>query len=224
MQPNRKTLLEQALDQYDLLASKHFTQLKTFESCPEEKHGIYEKELKKAREHLDNQRVCAETMASIQAKLDDYRDKGRLVNTGTREQRKNVLSMMRTEKHHPAYRLAQHLIADGKAKPSPNHSAHHIVPGKGKVQETYRARTHMHIHSIRINDPDNGVWLPTYKKHTPHWSMPAAMGHLEYHTHKYEYKVAQRIRLKTTEAHIRTELNIIGKQMQLNAFTVRDEL
>lgn len=82
----------------------------------------------------------------------------------------------------------------------------------------------MHLNSIRINDPDNGVWLPANKKHTPHWSMPAAMGHLEYHTHKYEYKVAQRIRLRNTETQIRTELNIIGKQMQLNEFSVKDEL
>lgn len=85
MYSGRKTLLEQALDRYDLLAHMHFAQLKASESTSNEKHGTYEKELARARAHLDNQRVCAETMASIQAKLDDYRDKGRLVNTGTRE-------------------------------------------------------------------------------------------------------------------------------------------
>jgi len=49
-------------------------------------------------------------------------------------------------------------------KPSANHTAHHIVPGKGKTKGAVRARIRLHLYGIRINDPGNGVWLPTYSK------------------------------------------------------------
>lgn len=55
----------------------------------------------------------------------------------------------------------------------------------------------MHFSGIRINDPDNGVWLPRTKADKGHWAMPHAPAHSEIHTHNYEawvFRMTQNIR------------------------------
>tara|TARA_R110000868_G_scaffold377197_1_gene642480 strand:+ start:409 stop:921 length:513 start_codon:yes stop_codon:yes gene_type:complete len=161
----------------------------------------------------------AENYAFIQADLDNYRAEGRDATTGSRADQVQKQKALLAEKHHPTDDLAKLMLAAGKAKPSNVHTAHHVVPGKGKVyktKEAHLARIHMHRYGIRINDPDNGVWLPMYKKHTPHWSMPQSLGHLEYHTKNHERCVERKIRLHTQENAIRSQLNTIGKLLQTN--------
>lgn len=113
------------------------------------------------------------------------------------------------------------LLADGRPKPSSQHSPHHIVPGLGRTRFANLARVLLHRIGIRINDPDNGVWLPMYRKFTPHWSMPEAKGHIEYHTNGYERWIYNRIRIRTGEAFIRMELRTVASLMETN--TLPDE-
>lgn len=206
---NEKTLLETVLDIYDQRLQHYFANDIEGTVCEKRKA-----EFEAAKVHLQQQRKHLEVVASIQCKLDEYREQGRKVTSGMRSDRRAGIRMLEVEPHHPTTLLTKFLLADGKPKPSPNHSAHHIVPGKGRLQETYIARVHMHTRGIRINDPDNGVWLPMHRKHTPHWSMPNAKAHLQYHTKEYEYNIAARIRTKGTEKLVRYELNFIGKLMQ----------
>ncbi|GAB1260347.1 AHH domain-containing protein [Aurantivibrio plasticivorans] len=215
-----KSLLDIALDNYDIQASRYFTEQNELKNLPADVRKKRDKEHERTKRLLDSQRMNAEAVASIQAKLDEYRDQGkRLVSErgATGIEGRKVLEQ---EKHHPTRKLGRYMIADGNPKPSPEHAAHHIVPGKGRTQEPYRARAHMHTRGIRINDPDNGVWLPRYKKHTPHWSMPEALSHLEYHTIGYETRVSQAVRRKQTESQIRSELRFIAKLLQENKFPV----
>ncbi|WP_422732618.1 AHH domain-containing protein [Microbulbifer magnicolonia] len=54
--------------------------------------------------------------------------------------------------------------ADGRPQPNPRFTAHHIVLGKGRTQYAAQSRIDLHFHGIRINDPDNGVWIPGRSK------------------------------------------------------------
>lgn len=216
MQHSPKSLLDIALDNYDIQASRYYKQLNELEKSPTNVRDERKKALEVTKRHLEGQRMTSEAMASVQAKLDTYREEGRQLvsirgDTGIQGRRK-----LQDEKHHPTYKLGRYMLADGKPKPSPQHAAHHIVPGKGRTPEAYLARTHMHIRGIRINDPDNGVWLPRARQFTPHWSMPQAPAHLQCHTNEYEYKVSQRIRGWLVEQQIRSELQLIGKLLQQN--------
>lgn len=217
MLDSQKSQLEVALDHYDRQASRYYRQLK--ESDPDASDEVQKQrdaELLTAKKHLRQQRTFLNTMASIQCKLDEYREQGRQAVSGGAKDRQKGTKLLVQEEHHPTDDIEEFMIADGRPKPSSEHTAHHIVPGKGKAVETYQARVHMHFFGIRINDPDNGVWLPTYARYTPHWSMPEALGHLQYHTGYYEVHVSNRVRSKSSEVQIRNELKTIGKLMQVN--------
>ena len=216
-----KSSLEIALDYYDLQLAAQQRTLNGHSKVDVKK--ARDDQLEFERKHLKRQRRHLTVLSSIQAKLDEYREEGREALVGTREERKMTRKNLEAEPHHPTKVLARFMAAEGKPKPSPNHSAHHIVPGKGRINATYLARVHMHISGIRINDPDNGVWLPTSKKHTPHWSMPSALAHKQYHTKVYESTVSNRIRSKSTEQAIRRELNFIEKQIIENQIELRQE-
>ena len=107
--------------------------------------------------------------------------------------------------------------AEGMPKPSSQHTAHHIEPGKGKLEMLIaRTRLHLHLYGIRINDPANGIYLIQKDEDTPHWSMPNSRGHLKYHTHTYEQWIAQKLKpLKNIDV-LKTQLQIIGRILQDN--------
>lgn len=126
--------------------------------------------------HLKNERMHIRTLAQIQQRLEEYRKKAEVM---TRKE-------FRMEKHHPTRKLAINLRASGRPQPSLNHTAHHIVLGKGRTQGMADARLLMFLYKIRINDPDNGAWLPRQKKDKGHWAMPNAPAHSEIHGHNYE--------------------------------------
>jgi len=135
-----------------------------------------EQELASAFSHLKNERLHIKTLAQIQQRLDEYRAKAEIM---TRKE-------FRAEKYHPTRKLAMNLRASGRPQPSKNYTAHHIVLGKGRTQGMADARLLMFLYKIRINDPDNGTWLPRHKKDRGHWSMPNAPAHSEIHGHNYE--------------------------------------
>ena len=167
--------------------------------------------LEKERRHIDN-------IAVVQAQLETYREQGMAATKGDDKERLRALTMMRNESHHPTNVLETHMRAEAVPKPTRHHTAHHILPGSGrwKKVETARARTHIHKHGIRINDPANGVYLVAVDDNTPHWSMPGSGGHKKYHTAEYEGWVAQRISRLTHIDFIKTQLQVIGRILQEN--------
>jgi hypothetical protein len=164
--------------------------------------------------HLKHERRFVETMAVIQAGLDNYRDRLRVNRDDTNESKANKRKSMHTEAHHGTEVLEEYLRADGRPKPSPKHTAHHIIPGKGKTPHTNLARVQLHLHGLRINDPDNGVWMCRLKDHAGHWSMPNAKSHGEIHTHNYEFWVLTNIRAASNEAMMRNSLRKIRGMLE----------
>jgi len=107
--------------------------------------------------------------------------------------------------------------AEGEPKPSPVHTAHHIVPGSGMLKRVNaRTRYHLHINGIRINDPANGVYLVSKDEYPPHWSMLNSSGHKKYHLHIYEEYLNRVLTPVLGEDILKTKLQVIGRILQAN--------
>ncbi|AQT61459.1 AHH domain-containing protein [Cellvibrio sp. PSBB023] len=211
--------LDRALEAYQHKAKKYFKKLNQLESAPQDVRERRKQELAAVKVHLEHERRLMESIADVQAQLEIYRDFGRQaihVAGQSRADSSSRQNSMLAEEHHPTDQLEAFMRAVPNPKPSPNHTAHHITPGKGKTKFAYRARVRMHVLGVRINDPDNGVWLPRFAKHTPHWSMPEALGHLQYHTEGYEKWVADKLQGRSSESALRLELQLIGQRLQEN--------
>jgi hypothetical protein len=199
------------IDRYKQLASEHYAK----ESTLTEAERAVEK--KEAMKFLNLEWAKLEVIADVQGQLSNYRKSALRAVTGTRKERDAGIRKLRNEEHHPTDTLEKFMLAEGKPKPSSKHTAHHIVPGKGKDEVvTARARLHLHRHGIGINDPANGVYLLHKDEYAPHWSMPRSRGHLKYHTLAYESWVLNRIRARKNIDSIKTELQVVGRLLQSN--------
>ena len=200
------TPFEAAIQKFEKKAKAYYEQSSNpSEILTEEER---KEKLSKALKHLEQERRLAETIVSVQAQLEQYREFGRANRSA-----ENIPTLS-AEKRHPTRVLAKYMRAVGRPQPSPRHTPHHIVPGKGCLVESGLARLKLHRFGVRINDPDNGAWLPRAKKDTPNWSMPNAKSHKRYHTHNYERWVFQAVNSKGSELQIRQQLRIIGRMLQ----------
>lgn len=169
--------LERAIQNFEKKAFLYHDKTKNIPANETSQERIKrEQELASAFAHLKNERLHIKALAQIQQRLEEYRKKAEAM---TRKE-------FREEKHHPTRKLGINLRASGRPQPSQNHTAHHMVLGKGRTQGMADARLLMFLYKIRINDPDNGTWLPRHKKDKGHWSMPNAPAHSEIHGHNYE--------------------------------------
>ena len=228
------SLLDLAISDYDRKATEYYAATENFKKQEEGLSGDAlkdfrverDKKLQRIKQHLDHQRMSAEAMAQVQGDLDEYRRRGREATQGSRKEVAAKQALLLDEGHHRdnLELLEEFMRASRRPRPSSRHTAHHIVPGKGKSKPVppgrrstaNMARVRMHMYGVRINDPDNGVWLPTFKADTPTYAMPKSKGHLEYHTINYEDWVYRKLRLKTSEQTIRQELQQIGNMLQNN--------
>lgn len=201
------TPLDAAIERY---AAKAETYYKTEEPLDKSlTRQQRDDKLKEALRHLELERMRAEAIVEVQTQLAEYQAFGRESRGASGR------TVLNAEAHHPTKVLSKYMRASGKPMPSTKHTPHHIIVlGKGKTNATGLARLHIHRYGIRINDPDNGVWLVKNQKDIPHWSMPESKSHLTIHTHNYETWILQSIRVSRSEVAIRQKLNILGKMLQ----------
>lgn len=191
--------LEAAILTYEQQVRKYYRARISPAPDTAEKRREREKDLDTALRHLRNERRHISTLAQIQAGLEQYQYQGRS------QAGENPFLMLK-EKHHPTTILARNMRADGRPRPSDRHSAHHLVPGKGKHPSTTDIRLRLHLYGIRINDPDNGTWMPKTKADKGHWSAPDSPAHSEIHTYNYEIWVSSLIHHLDSEQTIRSAL------------------
>lgn len=202
---------QKTIDRYSKLAKEHFASDKT--RTDKER----EAELKECLQFLELERMKLEKISDVQGQLDVYRAKALKATQGSTTERNTAIRRLELEEHHPTSDLEAYMRAEGVPKPSSKHTAHHIVPGKGKDQVVNgRTRLHLHRYGIGINDPANGVYLLNKDEFTPHWSMPFSRGHKKYHTKQYEVWVLNRVRVLKNIDAIKTQLQIIGRILQQN--------
>lgn len=203
----QETLLTWELDPLDLTIQQyeqkckqyHYRSLKRDNETSEERTERLSS-LAKAKEHLDAEYLKLFAMAQVQERLETYREEFKHLSRRERQRE------YEKEAHHPTEVLEENLRAAGRAQPSPRYTAHHIVEGAGKLAETKLARALLFRHDVRINDSDNGVWMPMTEADRGHWAMPKAVPHSRIHTHNYERWVWGGINGLRSELTIRAKL------------------
>lgn len=216
----RMTKLYHEMSPLEAAIQRHEDQVKKYYSLKNESLSMpkaeREQKLKEALDYLKHERMHLEAIAVVQSDLTEYRKAGNEAVLGNDSQRSAALTVMSSEKHHPTVVLERFMRAEGVPKPSRHHTAHHVLPGSGQYNKRAisRARVHVHIRGIRINDPVNGVYLVSKDKLTPHWSMPGSRGHLKYHTSDYELYVSNKVRGVQGVDQITTTLQVIGRLLQ----------
>lgn len=118
------------------------------------------------------------------------------------------------EDHNSAL-LGKHLDETGKSRP-PRCHAHAIVAGKHKYAAAVRAT--MAKLKIRIDDADNGCWLPENTAATPHPNFPRAVPHSRIHRFNYYFWIRSLL-INTTKTDVfRARLRLISKQLHESNF------
>ena len=112
---------------------------------------------------------------------------------------------------HDSKLLARHIKATGVSRP-PNVAAHAIV--SGTHPEAQAARKILAQFKIRIDDPDNGVYLPRDSRFIPHEKMPDAACHAKVHTEQYYVNITRILRQSTSETDCRVALRLIAKKLR----------
>ncbi|WP_444920874.1 AHH domain-containing protein [Microbulbifer sp. CnH-101-G] len=171
--------LEAAITRFEAKAKAYYKKKDICVAESEHDRKLREKELAEALNHLKYERRRIKAIAQLESELSSYQ------NWGREKSEEDPLALL-DEPHHPTKVLAKNMRADGRPQPSDRHSPHHIVAGKGKHPQTADTRLLLHLYGIRINDPDNGVWMPRSRKDKGHWSMPKSPSHSEIHTYNYE--------------------------------------
>lgn len=164
--------------------------------------------------HLETELRLAAATTDAQSQVELYQAKNRKRPGESIAEAAERGKRMSNEKHHPSKVLANYMRAVGRPPPSPKHTPHHIVPGKGRTKEVYRSRLRLHTLGVGINDPDNGAWLVRLKKDKGHWSMPDSKSHLEIHTINYEGWVGRHISLAQSESAARNQLQLLRLKLQ----------
>ncbi|WP_193164108.1 AHH domain-containing protein [Microbulbifer hainanensis] len=201
--------LDLSIQQYDNRCKNYHYKKRKAAGETEEQRNKRLADLKEAKALLDLERRRIMCMTSVQAQLQAYRDEHKCI-----EDEFERVDAYASEKHHPTGVLEDNLRLAGRAQPSNRYTAHHVVEGKGKLPITADARLLLFMNDIRINDPDNGVWMPRDENDRGHWAMPKATPHSRIHTHEYERWVHGEIINLNSEQEIRGKLTIIRAHLK----------
>lgn len=180
---------------------------------PEKTTKYYEKDLldhvidqtvsqNKPLSEIDLNRVVV--AAQIQCGIDKYLEGAKSMSS----------SQLRSEQHNSA-RLGRHLESTGHKRP-PRCHAHALVAGKHEYAAILRVI--MAKLKIRIDDPDNGCWLPENTTATPHPAFPKAIPHTRIHRFNYYFWLRTRLGNIRQEAAFRKTLQLTSKHLQEHSF------
>ncbi len=142
------------------------------------------------------------TVAQVESRLDRYR------MAATEMEAKQI-----RDEAHESKRMAEHLALIGDPRPHPKAHAHAIVSGGHK--EAARVRAIMAWLKVRIDDPDNGCWLPenTAAKEVMPLYLKNAVPHSRIHRFNYYFWLNREItRRKTPNS---TKLREVLKMIEL---------
>ncbi|WP_062267108.1 AHH domain-containing protein [Endozoicomonas arenosclerae] len=144
-------------------------------------------------------------LAQVESQLDRYRSAT-----------KNMTIDQLEDEEHQSKRLAEYLTISGDPKPHKNCHAHAIISGSHK--DAARLRAVLAWVKIRIDDPDNGCWLP---ENTAALSlMPRRLRHAIPHSriHRFNYyhwlNSIINLRATRTDEQLRSVLKMVETRIQ----------
>lgn len=154
-------------------------------------------------------RVTAASKARLNAFMAQFRTDANLM----------TFTQLTNEKH-SSKRLGDFLRADGHPRPAAKWEAHHIISGSSPLAMASRAI--LADIQMRIDDPDNGCWMPRTKADARPTIYPNAIGHNRIHRKLYYRWIENSIQLMTTQGQVRAFLNMV--RMQLLQGNIRPEM
>lgn len=220
---------ETRLELFKKKARNHYSKKPPANETPAEKKARLEQE-KADFAHLKQEALHLETLGFIHARLETYQKNNRAKPGETMQEARAREKRLKNESHHPTDELESNMRAMGRAKPSSNHTAHHVVPGRGWTENANKARVRMHLYGVGINDGDNGAWMLKAARLKPHhWFNELANSHKEIHTYNYEMWLWFKLQKTNNEIEVRQELRGIsgmieeGSQPKEVRFRPKDE-
>ncbi len=152
---------------------------------------------------LTTERNHIRNVAKIQACLDVYRQ-------GAATKCSNEL----IGEKHDSKKLGKFLRSQGKAKPNIAWDAHHLVSGKHASAALARTVLADDDFKVRIDDPDNGCWLPKTREDARGTVFPSATPHQNIHRNLYYDWVFSVIVTSESEMDLRAKLRLIATRLQ----------
>lgn len=208
---------ERRLQQLKMKASVHYGKPPPENETPDQKAKRLAQQ-KADFVHLEAEARHIETLGFVYARLESYQKTNRATPGESLQDARARQKRLMKEAHHPIDILDSNMRAQGRPKPSPNHTAHHVAPGRGWTENANRARVRMHLYGLGINDGDNGAYMLKAKQFKPHhWFAPHAQAHKEIHTQNYELWVWHKIQKANSEADLRLNLRTIGNMLETGA-------
>ncbi|WP_444945513.1 AHH domain-containing protein [Microbulbifer sp. VTAC004] len=133
------------------------------------------------------------------------------------------LGMSRSElekEAHISQNLGERMALSNDSKPHPKCHAHAIVSGAHPKAVTLRAV--LAKFKLRIDDPDNGCWLPenTAAKMLMPRSLKDAVPHSRIHRNNYYFWLSSYIKMSITkdQSHLRFQLSMIENSLKTSSF------
>lgn len=117
------------------------------------------------------------------------------------------------QEKHSSSRLGLHLRIDNQPRPGARWEAHHIVSGDHKEAIPSREILADDDIKIRIDDPDNGCWMPKTKADARPTMYPNAIGHNRIHRQRYYDWIYRVMEPMETEGQVRAFLNTVRAQL-----------
>lgn len=114
---------------------------------------------------------------------------------------------------HSSRQLGMHLRIDKQPRPGARWEAHHIVSGYHKEAIPAREILADDDIKIRIDDPDNGCWMPKTKADARPTIYPNAIGHNRIHRQRYYDWIYRVMESMETEVQVRAFLNTVRTQL-----------
>ena len=161
--------------------------------------------------HSDKDHEVFERVESKFAKAARFKTQAKVqayIASGTQMSSPDLLR----EKHSSAV-LGKHLRWAGIERPGANWEAHHIVSGdhrEASVSRSYLADVDI---KIRIDDPDNGSWMPKTKADARPTIYPDAIGHNRIHRQRYYDWIQNSLSIMDDPLQVRAFLNTVRTQL-----------
>lgn len=156
-------------------------------------------------------RYTAANLAKISALLRQYRIDGKVKN-----------GMQLTSENHSSKQLGKFLRANGQPRPGPGWEAHHLISGAHKEAAGARALLASEDIKIRIDDPDNGCWMPKTKKDARPTIYPNAIPHSRIHRERYYNWIFNLLFGAQSDLQAGAILNVV--RMQILQGNLKDEI
>ena len=152
---------ERALIEFEKAVVCLYEKLETNEGKP-----LSTAEKAKIKRSLNLQLLQAKRIGDLDKRLAKFRNKDMSLTRLERQERWSI---------HCSTRLGKNLKLAGKPKPDNNCQAHAIIAGNDPSAASMRYM--LILAGMKVDDPVNGAWLPSYEDDAPHWSMTKAVCH-----------------------------------------------